>query len=189
MSASHKLRPLARLAEWRQRSTAFRQGAQQDHTLAQRIANRLVRWIGSTPYLVFHGIVALLWLVINFNLLPNISTDHTLFRALTLLPTLETLPLILVVLMSRNSAARLADLRNELSLQLNVLLEEKLRKTLQLLTLIGAQQDIKEIINDPELKLMQLSIDLAAIAQQLDREAKSPDAAPLVLPASPWTKH
>ncbi len=180
-----------RLAEWRQWSSAFRQGAQQGHSLPVRVANRAIRWIGSFPYLIFHVGVYALWLVINFDLIHGlIPRDSVWFALLTLIPTVEQIPLVVIILITENRAAETSELRNELNLQLNILNEEELRKMLQMLTLIGEKLDIQAIVDDPDLQEMHTApIDLSAVEQHIEQELNADSQGPQILTGSHWTPH
>ncbi len=70
----------------------------------------------------------------------------------------QSLPTIFM-LISQYRSADLAELRNEIDLQVNVLAEEEVSKALKLLRLIGERLDIEEIVNDAELRVMETTLD------------------------------
>ncbi len=99
--------------------------------------------------------------------------------------TLEQSLLTIFIIISQNRASEVADLRNEIDLQVNVLAEEEVSKALSLLRLIGEKLDIAEIIGDEELRVMEGKIDLAAIEKQTEQELGGKVSR--VLTASNWT--
>src|SRR5205823_11211859 len=97
---------------------------------------------------------------INLKLISGTAQfDPFPFGLLTMVLTLEQSLLTVFILISQNRQADIAELRNEIDLQINVLAEEEISKALRLLHLIGERLDIDEIINDNELKVMETNLD------------------------------
>ncbi len=178
---------LDRLANRRQSIKSFRSRANKDRTRAERYADQLIELVGSVPFLIVHVILFALWLSLNARLIPGVSGwDPFPFGLLTMVLTLEQSLLTIFIIISQNRASEIADLRNEIDLQVNVLAEEEISKALKLLRLIGEKLDIDEIINDEELRVMETTLDLAAIEKQTEQELGGKVSQ--VITASPWTR-
>ncbi|MCC7448310.1 MAG: DUF1003 domain-containing protein [Anaerolineae bacterium] len=180
---------LDRLAERRQRLGAFRARANERRSKAERIADRLTQVMGSVPFLIFHTLLFAAWLGVNLGIVKIVPQyDPFPFGLLTMALTLEQSLLTIFIIMSQNRASEIADLRNEIDLQVNIVAEEEISKALRLLRLIGQRLEIDEIINDPELALMEEPLDHAEMEKQTQRELA--DEAPAPIPtASEWTPH
>lgn len=179
---------LDKLAERRKTLGVFRAKANERRSTAQRIADDLIQSIGSVPFLAFHVGLFAIWISANLHLIPFISPyDPFPFGLLTMVMTLEQSLLTIFIIMSQNRAADTGDLRNEIDLQINMIAEEEISKALRLLRLIGEKLDIAEIINDPEIKLMEKHLDHAEIEKQTRQELEraSDAAAAPVAPTVP----
>jgi uncharacterized membrane protein len=151
---------LDRLARRRQQIGGFRAKANRKRTAFERVADFLLQHIGSVPFLVFHVCLFVVWLVVNLGLITGaLPFDPFPFGLLTMILSMEQSLLTVFILISQNRAADIAELRNELDLQVSVLAEEEISKALRLLHLIGVKLDIDEIINDAELRIMETSLD------------------------------
>jgi uncharacterized membrane protein len=177
---------LDRLAERRKTLGTFRARANERRSRAERIADGLTGVMGSVPFLIFHVCLFAVWLSINLRLIPGLSPfDPFPFGLLTMALTLEQSLLTIFIIMSQNRSSEIADLRNEMDLQINIVAEEEISKALRLLHLIGERLDIAEIINDPDLPLMEQSLDHAEVEKQTRQELDAP--LPTVTAASDWT--
>lgn len=178
---------LDRLATRRQSIKSFRTRANRERTRAERYADKLIELVGSVPFLIFHVILFVVWLSLNARIIPGTETwDPFPFGLLTMVLTLEQSLLTIFIIISQNRASEIADLRNEIDLQVNVLAEEEISKALKLLRLIGEKLDIDEIINDEELRVMETTLDLQAIEKQTEQELGGKVSQ--VVTASPWTR-
>ena len=120
----------------------------------------------STLFLVFHGVWFVLWITWNVGLLGWQPFDPFPFGLLTMIVSLEAIFLSIFVLMSQKRESAIAELREELSLQVNVRIEEEVTKTLQLVaglyTRLGHQ-----VAQDPELLAMIQPLDVDALEREL----------------------
>lgn len=123
-------------------------------TLAERIADVMTAAFGSMPFLVVNGVWFLVWIVINLGLIPGIEPfDPFPFGLLTMIVSLEAIMLAIIVLISQNRAAKIADLREEVDLQVDVITERELTKLLELLVTLMRRQGI-DLSHDAELRAM-----------------------------------
>ena len=137
----------------------------------ERVANTLTRWASSTPFLVLHVIWFGIWIGYNslyvgqmiFGFTPF---DPFPFGLLTMVVSLEAIFLSIFVLLSQSRESSIAELREELNLQVNLRIEEEVTKTLQLVAGLYTRLG-HEIAEDPELREMLRPLDAKAIERQL----------------------
>jgi uncharacterized membrane protein len=160
---------LARLSEKRKGLDSFRARANGRRSKTERLVDDLTTGIGSIPFLIFHVGLFAVW--IGMNIVPSHSAfDPFPFGLLTMILTLEQAFLTIFIIMSQNRSANIADLRNEIDLQINIIAEDEITKVLKMLRLIGTRLEISEIINDKELEMMVLQLDTAEIEKQTRQE-------------------
>jgi uncharacterized membrane protein len=185
-ASANTRRLLDRLAERRQKIGGFRAKANIRRTPTQRAADWLNRRMGSVPFLMFHLGLFLFWFGVNLRVIQLAQPfDMYPFGLLTMLLTLEQSLLTIFIIISQNRSADLAELRNEIDLQVNVLAEEEISKALKLLRLIGEKLDIDEIINDGELRIMETSLDHEAMEKETLQELGS--KVQRIIAATEWT--
>ena len=137
-----------------------------ERTAITAFADKLNDFASSTPFLVFHGAWFLLWVAWNTRLLGLPVFDPFPFGLLTMIVSLEAIFLSIFVLMSQKRESAIAELREELSLQVSLRVEEEITKTLQLVaglyTRLGHQ-----VAQDPELLAMIQPLDVDALEREL----------------------
>ncbi len=137
-----------------------------DFTRTERIANRLNNLASRTPFLVSHAVWFLAWMAWNTGLLGLPAFDPFPFGLLTMVVSLEAIFLSIFVLMAQNRESAIAELREEVTLQVNLRMEEEVTKTLELVA--GLYQRLGHDINeDLELAEMLLPLDAMAIEREL----------------------
>jgi uncharacterized membrane protein len=170
------------LAERRKAMGVFRAKANERRSLVQRVADRLIIFVGSTPFFIFHIFLFGIWIAFNLGLFPNARPyDPFPFGLLTMILTLEQSLLTIFVIMSQNRSSDISDLRNEIDLQINIIAEQEISKSLHMLRLIGEHLNIEEIITDPEIRIMESALDHAQIEQQTRQELDTPSGSPTLL--------
>ena len=117
------------------------------------LADRMIGFASSTPFLVIHAIVFIAWIYWNlpFSGLPKF--DPYPYGMLTLVVSLEAIFLSIFVLMTQSRESRIGELREELTLQVNLRMEEEITKTLHLVAGLYARLGLT-LAEDPELKAM-----------------------------------
>jgi uncharacterized membrane protein len=103
-------------------------------TPLERVAHRLTQVASSTPFLVLHVLWFGTWILWNSGLLPVRPFDPFPFGLLTMIVSLEAIFLSLFVLMSQNRESAIAELREEVTLAVNLRVEEEVTKVLQLVS-------------------------------------------------------
>ena len=103
-------------------------------TRTERDSDAIVKFIGSVKFLVLHGILVSVWVILNLNLLPRVKPfDPFPFGILALVVASESVFLTICVLISQNRMARQAERRSHLDLQVGMLAEQELTTMLQML--------------------------------------------------------
>ena len=130
------------------------------------VADRLARAASSTPFLVVHGVWFGFWMLANTGLLGIPEWDPFPFGLLTLVVSLEAIFLSIFVLMAQSRESEVAELREEVSLQVVLRMEEEVTKTLQLVA--GLYSRLGQTVgDDAELQEMLGSLDPDRIEQDL----------------------
>jgi uncharacterized membrane protein len=104
-------------------------------TPIERVAHRLTLWASTTRFLALHVLWFGGWIAWNTRLLPPLRPfDPYPFGLLTMIVSLEAIFLSLFVLMSQNRESAIAELREEVTLAVNLRVEEEVTKVLQLVS-------------------------------------------------------
>jgi uncharacterized membrane protein len=148
---------------------------------AQRAANRtwieaVADWLNfvaaSTSFLVLHVLWFLLWILWNTEVIGHRPFDPYPFGLLTMIVSLEAIFLSIFVLMAQKRESAIAELREEMSLQVGLRLEQEVTKTLQLVAGLYTRLGHK-VGEDPELKEMLQPLDVDAIERELTAQIEA----------------
>ena len=135
-------------------------------TLIGTIADRLNDIASSTPFLLVHVLWFTTWVVWNTGQFGLEPFDPYPFGFLTLVVSLEAIFLSIFVLMSQKREAAIAELREEMGLQVSLRLEQEVTKTLQLVAGLYTRLGHK-MGEDPELQDMLQPLDIHGIEREL----------------------
>lgn len=135
------------------------------------VADRLTRVAASTPFLVFHVVWFTAWMLANTGLLGIPAFDPFPFGLLTMVVSLEAIFLAIFVLMAQSREAEVAELREEVSLQVTLRMEEEVTKTLQLVAGLYARLG-HQVSADAELREMLGPLDPDRIERDLIEQIK-----------------
>jgi len=134
-------------------------------TRMQIIAEGLTNLGSSTGFFVFHVIAFSAWILLNSGLGGMPAYDPYPFGLLTMVVSLEAIFLSIFVLMSQSRESKIGELREELTLQVNLRIEEEVTKTLHLVA--GLYTRLGHTMGeDPELKEMLKPLD----PERMERE-------------------
>ena len=133
----------------------------------ETIADRLTRIASSGYVLAVHVVWFGGWILWNTGRIPGAEPfDPFPFGLLTMIVSLEAIFLSIFVLMAQQRESSIAELREEITLQVLMRSEEEVTKTLQLV--VGLYQRLgHKLAEDPELAEMMKPLDADAIEQQL----------------------
>lgn len=150
----------------------LQQQADKKRSGAERLADRVVRVAGDSPFVVFHGVWFGAWILLNLGAVPVIRPwDPFPFGLLTLVVSLEAIFLSLLVLMAQNRLSQDADKRAHLDLQINMLAEQEGTATLKMLEQICERLGI-DTAGTEEHELA-TATDVSELAKSLDDQLTS----------------
>lgn len=145
---------------------ALKAGHAAERSNLERFADSLTRLASSPPFFTLHVIWFAVWIVWNSGYLPVRPFDPYPFGLLTMVVSLEAIFLTMFVLMAQNRESAIAELREELTLQVNLRVEQEVTKTLQLVAGLYTRLGFR-VSDDPELQEMLAPLDAAAIETEL----------------------
>jgi uncharacterized membrane protein len=135
-------------------------------TRFQHFADYLTQVASSIPFLVGHVVAFAAWITWNSGAFGLRPFDPYPFGFLTLVVSLEAIVLAIFVLMAQGREAAIAELREEVTLQVNLRTEAEVTKTLQLLA--GLYTRLGQTLgHDDELRQMLQPLDPHDIEREL----------------------
>ena len=162
--STHMERNVRAIAELEQNAMAGRSSA-------DRLSDAITWVAGSSGFVAAHIIFFTVWITLNVGLLASVPIfDPYPFSFLTLVVSLEAIFLSIFVLMSQNRAARLADRRAHLDLQVDLLAERELTAMLHMLRALCAKE--KVVLDDVGTDVRDLlqETDITEVATNLDEK-------------------
>lgn len=138
----------------------------QHHTRMEIFANRLTEFAATTGFFVFHAIAFSIWILWNLRISPLPHFDPFPYGLLTMIVSLEAIFLALCILMTQGRESRIAELREEMTLQVILRLEEEVTKTLQLVAGVYGRMGQK-LGEDPDLQEMLQPLNARQIEEDL----------------------
>ena len=134
------------------------------------LVDRTTALLGSNLFLFVNLLIFMSWIVINTGQIPGIEPfDEFPFSLLTAFVSLEAIILAILVLISQNRAAKVADLREEVQLQVNVITEEEITRMMSMLVLLLQKNGIP-IPEDQRLQDMLRDTDVRQIEKSMEKE-------------------
>jgi uncharacterized membrane protein len=137
-----------------------------NRTSMEILADRMIGVASATPFLVIHAILFVVWIVWNVPGVPLPQFDPYPYGMLTTIVSLEAIFLSIFVLMTQSRESKIGELREELTLQVNLRVEEEVTKTLHLVAGLYSRLGLK-LADDPELKSMLEPLDPKRIEEDL----------------------
>ncbi len=135
-----------------------------------RLADKMTSGFGSMPFLVINCIWFVVWIAVNLGFVPGVPAfDPFPFGLLTMIVSLEAIILAIIVLISQNRAARIADLREEVTLKVEEIGERETTKLLLLVVRLLENQGV-DLTQDQELSTMLEPTDTEQITSELENE-------------------
>jgi uncharacterized membrane protein len=133
----------------------------------ERIVDSLTDSFGSIEFLIFNIVFFVGWVVVNGKFIPGFKPfDPFPYNFLTMAVSLEAIFLSIIVLMSQNRAGRIADLREELDLRINIQAEQEITRMLNMINEIHDHLGLKPH-HDRELKRMEKKTNVEKISHEL----------------------
>lgn len=143
-------------------------------TWATRLADHLTIYT-STPFFLFLNVgFFILWISANTGMIPGITPfDPYPFGFLTMVVSLEAIVLSIFVLISQNRAAQIATLREELHLRINLIAEQEITKSLEMLLALQKKAGIEN--DDPEMEKMLGTINPDQLEASIEKQLAEAD--------------
>jgi uncharacterized membrane protein len=135
-------------------------------TRLERFVDKLNEVASSVWFLVAHAIGFAFWLLWNTGVIGLTPVDPYPFGFMTFIVSLEAIFLSIFVLMAQQRESAIAELREELGLQVNLRVEQEVTKTLQLVAGLYTRLGHR-VSDDPELHHMLQPLDVKAIERDL----------------------
>jgi uncharacterized membrane protein len=130
------------------------------------IADRMIGFASSTPFLVIHALIFIGWIYWNLPFSGLKKFDPYPYGMLTTIVSLEAIFLSIFVLMTQSRESKIGELREELTLQVNLRMEEEITKTLHLVAGLYARLSLT-LADDPELRAMLEPLDPKRMEEDL----------------------
>jgi uncharacterized membrane protein len=138
-------------------------------TPTQQVSDAIVKFIGSTAFLLLQVLLVLVWSAINLNLLPYIRPfDPFPFGILALVISSESVLLTIFVLISQNRMARQAERRAHLDLQVGMLAEQELTTVLQMVKRLCEHTGVDVKSANKEVEAFSDATDVHKLASELE---------------------
>jgi len=139
-------------------------------TLTEKIADWITSLFGSITFFLINAIFFIVWILVNTNQIKGIPPfDPFPFSLLTTFVSLEAIILAIFVLISQNRNSKIDDLREETSLQINLIEEKEITKLMKMMAIILERQGV-DLSQDPELKKLLKPISEEEIENKLAKE-------------------
>ena len=132
-------------------------------------ADWLTKQFGTVAFLIFNGILFLVWISVNLGFLGAHAFDPFPFGILTLIVSAEGVFLAIFVLISQNRMSRLSTQRAHLNLQISLLAEQETTKLLQRLQRISERLGIQESADDRVVERLSRETHLETLAEELKK--------------------
>jgi uncharacterized membrane protein len=133
------------------------------------LADQMIGIASATPFLVIHAILFVVWILWNVPGVPLPHFDPYPYGMLTTIVSLEAIFLSIFVLMTQSRESKIGELREELTLQVNLRVEEEVTKTLHLVAGLYSRLGLV-LADDPELKAMLEPLDPKRIEEDLSEQ-------------------
>ncbi len=149
---------------------SFKAKANARRTVPERIADFVTSVSGTITFLVLNLLAFVFWIIWNLGVIPGLTPfDPFPFGFLTMIVSLEAIVLAIIVLVSQNREAHIAELRDEVELYINTYSETEITKIMYLLTLLLKKHGI-DISKDAELQEMLNNLEADKIEKQLEQQ-------------------
>jgi uncharacterized membrane protein len=148
---------------------SFEREAREARSMIDAFADSVTHFFGSGTCIALHVVFFFGWVAANTGMVAGITPfDPFPFTFLTMIVSLEAIFLSTFVLMNQNRQSRVDELREEVDLNVNLIAEAEVTKTLKLLARLCQHMGISTE-NDPELHQMMQPLR----SEEIEAELKS----------------
>lgn len=144
---------------------------EQSRGTVDRIADLIGGFSGSMTFVLLHMAWFAIWFLLNTGVIPGIKEfDPYPFMMLGTIVSVEAVILSTFVLMKQNRMQRQSDTRDHLNLQIDLLAEKEVTKSLGLLRAICAKLEISDAEIDTELDEMVASTPVDSLVGDVQKK-------------------
>lgn len=135
-----------------------------------RLGEGVARFFGSLSFIAAHVLFIAGWVLLNTNMIPGVSPfDPYPFAFLSLVVGIEFILLTTFVLMNQKHQMRRSEQWANLHLQLSMLTEQEVTKSLQMLHLICRHMRLNEPEQDQEVNELCQATSVTALVDEIDK--------------------
>lgn len=147
-------------------------------SVSERFADWLTSRSGTITFLILNAACFAVWILLNSGYISGLrSFDAIPFSLLNSIVALEGIMLAIVVLISQNRASKIAELREELNLQVNLIAEKEITKVMYLVTILLEKEGV-DIASDEELREMLRQIRPDKLEEVLEQQIQGDEPRP-----------
>lgn len=149
---------------------SFKAKADKRRSSMDRFADFLTAAFGTVTFLILNALFFLFWILWNTGTIHQLPVvDPFPFGFLTMVVSLEAIFLAIVVLISQNRQAKVAELREEVDLYINTYAESEITKLIYLQKLLLEKNGV-DLSKDEELERMLKVLESDKIEQELGNQ-------------------
>ncbi len=149
---------------------ALKAKADAKRSFPEKVADFMTKFFGNIRFFIINFLLFIGWIFVNIGWIPGVDIfDPFPFGLLTTAVSLEAIFLAIIVLISQNRASKVADLREEVDLHIDIISEQEITKILHLISMLCKKQGI-DLEQDKVLKDMLRSIDTDKIETVLETQ-------------------
>lgn len=168
----HGRRTMSRVVERNVRALLERRAREERaKSRSERIADGITRFAGSMPFVYLHLAIFGTWIVWNTGWFPGLPRFDPSYVVLAMVASVEAIFISTFVLISQNRMAELADKRADLDLQVSLLAEHEITRTLALVAAMAEKMGIDEAV-DPELDELSRDVHPNRVMDSIERNAE-----------------
>lgn len=134
----------------------------------EKLAEGVTRFTGSMAFVYIHLLIVGAWVAANLGVLPGAPRFDPTFVILATAASVEAIFLSTFVLISQNRAARAADRRADLDLQINLLTEHEVTRLITLTSRIAEKVGVEEG-QGPALEELERDVAPEAVLDTLEK--------------------
>ena len=136
--------------------------------MQEKLAAAVTAFTGSMTFVYVHLAIVLAWVCINAGVIPGAPRFDPTFVILATAASVEAIFLSTFVLISQNRAAKAADRRADLDLQINLLTEHEVTRLITLTAAIADKLGVPET-DDPALQELQRDVAPETVLDTLEK--------------------
>ena len=149
---------------------SYKSRADAKRSKVEKTADFMTSKLGSVIFLGLNALWFFVWIMINTGNVPGVKEfDPFPFGLLTMIVSLEAIFLAIIVLISQNRAAKVAEIREEVDLYINSMTEAEVTKAISLIMLLLSKNGI-DVDKDPDLQKMLHNYSNAQIESLFEKE-------------------